>query len=430
VPERRGGKILVTILCGAGDRPIARLGGRTPLEAADTPHLDDLARRGAAALIDVIGADVTPESDSGAMALLGYDPLVHYTGRGALEGLGMGFWDGTGSSVGFRVNFASQDRASGRLDRRTARDLTDPELQQLAGEIRAAVDLSALGIEYRMKAFGRHRGILGFTSHVHELSGEVSNTDPGFRRVGAFGIPNEHHGGEPDVCLPLEDGEPAARTARAVNEFVRQSSEVLAASEVNARRVAEGKLPANVVLFRDAGHALPSLEGFAERTGRSLALYGQVPAEHGLCRLIGGRFVESKPADGQPEEEYYVEVARALFDDPADVILVHLKGADEPGHDDQPEEKAAALERIDRFYARELVEHAGPDDLVVFTGDHATPCELGIHSTDPVPTVACGPGVEPDDRVRFTEADAAAGGLPVRRAVELMPFLARQGAAA
>lgn len=426
----RDGKIVVTILCGAGDRPIERLGGRTPLEAADTPHLDDLARRGASARIDVIGAEVTPESDSGAMALLGYDPLVHYTGRGALEGLGMGFWDGTGSSVGFRINFASQDRASGRLDRRTARDLTDPELQQLAGEIRAAVDLSGLGIEYRMKAFGRHRGILGFTSHAHELSGEVSNTDPGFRRVGAFGIPNEHHGGEPDTCVPLEDGEPAALTARAVNEFVRQSSQVLAASEVNARRVAEGKLPANVVLFRDAGSALPSLEGFTERTGRSLALYGQVPAEHGLCRLIGGRFVESKPADGQREEDYYVEVARSLFDDPADVILVHLKGADEPGHDDQPEEKAAALERIDRFYARELVEHAGPSDLVVFTGDHATPCELGIHSTDPVPTVACGPGVAPDDRVRFTEADAEAGGLPVRRAVELMAYLARQGAPA
>src|SRR5947209_5654490 len=98
------GKIFVTILCGAGDRRIARLGDATPLEYASTPELDGLAQRGALGLVRVIGDEITPESDSGAMALLGYDPLVHYTGRGPLEGLGTGFWDGSGSSVAFRIN--------------------------------------------------------------------------------------------------------------------------------------------------------------------------------------------------------------------------------------------------------------------------------------------------------------------------------------
>lgn len=414
----------MTILCGAGDRPIERLGGRTPLAYADTPHLDELARRGALGLLRVIGNEITPESDSGAMALLGYDPLAHYTGRGPLEGLGMGFWGESGFSAAFRINFASQDRRSGRLDRRTARDLSDEELQQLAREIRDGVRLAACSeVEYRLTAFGRHRGILCFTSRSAQLSGNVSNTDPGFRKVGPFGVPNETYVHEPERCVALDDTDAAANTARAVNEFVRESSAVLAASEVNERREASGKLPANVVLFRDGGHELPDLEDFSGRTGLTLSLYGQVPAEHGLCKLIGGRFVESRPAPGQSDADYYRELARALPQDPASLVFVHLKGADEPGHDNQPQEKAAALEEIDRCYVKELVAGVRPQDLVVVTGDHTTPCELGIHATDPVPTLVFGEGVAPDDSWRFCEEQAAGGRLPVSRASDLLAHL-------
>jgi 2,3-bisphosphoglycerate-independent phosphoglycerate mutase len=415
-------KIYVTILCGAGDRPIERLGGRTPLEAAALPNLDALVHRGASARIEVIDDTITPESDSGAMALLGYDPLVHYTGRGALEGLGMGFLDADHPGVGFRVNFASQNHASGRLDRRTARDLSDAELQQLAAEVRAGVEVGGAGFE--LIAFGRHRGILSFRSDSLELSGNVTNTDPGFEKIGAFGVPTEGDASAPTPCMPLGDGVGAANTARLVEEFVARSAAILAASPVNRERLAVGKLPANVILFRDGGDRLPELEDFRARTGLTMALYGQVPAEHGLCKLIGGRFVESKPAAGQDEPDFYRELARSLPDDPADVVLVHLKGADEHGHDDEPRAKAEALERIDRHYVAALAEVAGERDLIVFTGDHTTPCEMGIHSPDPVPTVAAGEGIDPDRCERFDEREAEAGGLPVSRAVELLDFLA------
>jgi 2,3-bisphosphoglycerate-independent phosphoglycerate mutase len=255
------------------------------------------------------------------------------------------------------------------------------------------------------------------------MSGDVSNTDPGFRKVGAFGVPNPHNGGPPERCVPLDGSAAAAATASAVNAFVAESHEILAASEVNARRIAAGKLPANVVLFRDGGHRLPDLQDFCGRTGMSLSFYGQVPAEHGLCRLIGARFVDSRPAPGQGEEQFLGELAQALPADESQLVLVHLKGADEPGHDDQPLEKAAALERIDECFVAPLVARMRPEDVLVVTGDHCTPCELGIHSADPVPTLVCGPGVLPDASSAFTEEEAAGGGLPFTRATELLPYL-------
>src|SRR5581483_4427648 len=223
----RTGKVYVTILCGAGDRPIARLEDRTPLEYAATPNLDRAARNGVLGTVQVIDTEIVPESDSGAMAILGYDPLEHYTGRGALESLGMGYWKAGESNVAFRINFASQDEHSGHLDRRTARDLSDQELQQLAGELRAQLQLRSPKVAFELTAFGRHRGILSFTSSSVALSGNVTNTDPGFRRVGAFGVPERTPSSEPQACRALDDTAGAAATGAIVNEFVAASGRIL-----------------------------------------------------------------------------------------------------------------------------------------------------------------------------------------------------------
>ncbi len=124
--------IYMIILDGAADRKIRELGNKTPLQAANTPHMDILAQRGAESLITVIDEKITPESDSGSMALLSYDPQIYYPGRGTLEGLGTGFIPKGYHYVAFRINFASYDEKLGTLDRRTARGLEDKELQSLA----------------------------------------------------------------------------------------------------------------------------------------------------------------------------------------------------------------------------------------------------------------------------------------------------------
>lgn len=416
----------VVAMCGGGDRPIAALHGQTAFEAARTPAMDALARGGTLGLLTVISADITPESDSGAMALLGYDPLAYYTGRGPLEGLGMGFWDAAGASVAFRVNFASRDPATGRLDRRTSRDLTDDELAVLAEQIRTRVTLeSCPGVRYQITAFGRHRGIVCFTSRDVMLSGNVSNTDPGFRKVGAFGIPNDSYVPQALACRALDDSEGARATATAVNAFVAESAEVLQSAEVNLRRSEAGRLPANLLLFRDGGHTLPSLPDFTASRGQRMALYGQVPAERGLCRLFGGRFVLSRPARDQDAPGFYAELVTQITADPADLVFVHLKGPDEPGHDGQVAAKVAAIEEIDEHFVARLAERLRPADRLVLTCDHATPCELGIHSADPVPAVLYGAGVTANGGTRFCEREAAALEFPVARACELLPRLLR-----
>jgi 2,3-bisphosphoglycerate-independent phosphoglycerate mutase len=423
------GRVFIVALCGGADRPMAALGGRTCFETAATPHLDALARRGYSGLVEVIGPEIPPESDSGAMALLGYDPVVHYTGRGPLEGLGMGFWEDDGYSVAFRINFASWDPASGRLDRRTARDLSDDELLALVTEIRQQVRLDG-GVRLRLTGFGRHRGILALSSQVTPLSGQVGNTDPGFVSRGPFGVPVRVPAAEPLPCRPLIAGEAAANTARLVDEFVRASAAVLERSPVNKARRAAGRRPANLVLVRDGGDTLPALPGFTEQTGLSLSMYGQVPAERGLARLIGARFTRSRPSPGQPDREFYAELVPRLLADPAQALFVHLKGPDEPGHDGQPGHKTAAIEDIDASFIGPLVQALFPADTLVVTCDHSTPCELGIHAPDRVPAVVAGPGIAADAVAAFGEAAAAGGGLAAGRASELLPWLLQRREAA
>ncbi|MFD4002011.1 CMP-5'-phosphonoformate--3-phosphoglycerate phosphonoformyl transferase [Streptomyces rubiginosohelvolus] len=418
-------KVYVIVLDGAADRPVAALGHRTPLDAARTPALDGLARQGRSALITVIGEGIWPESDSGAMALLSYDPLLQYTGRGPLEGYGLGMVRDDGRVIAFRVNFASRDESAGTLDRRTARGLDDRHLQALAAAVRDQVSLADLGVRFDLFAFNRHRGILSFTAETGELSGQVTNTDPGFRNVGAFGFPVPDFDPRPLPARPRISAPAAMRAAHVVNAFVERSSVVLRSHPVNRERLASGDMPANLLLVRDGGDPPKPLAGFREKFGCSLTIMGQIPAERGLAELMGAEFAYSMPEPGETEAAYLNRAVRQVLDARTDVVFLHLKGPDEPGHDNRPHDKRRAIELIDSGFLRPLLEASGPQDVIAVTSDHATPCELGIHSDDPVPALVRAPGLEPDDTDRLTEGQAAGGDLPVGRAVDLMPYLVK-----
>ena len=413
-------KVYLIALCGAADRPDGE--SPTPLERAHLPHLDALAVRGANGLLTVIDGATPPESDSGALALLGYDPLVHYTGRGPLEGLGTGFLrprPGV-STVCFRHNVAGFDAERGLLDRRTGRDLTDPELQELLAQVRAGVDLADLDAEFEITGFGRHRGVIAFHSSAGPLSGEVTNTDPQYERLGAFGVPRATHSTVPLSCEACDDTPAARRTAEIVNAFVARSAEVLEAAEVNAVRRKAGRMAATRIILRDGGDRLPELARFEDLHDRSLTIYGQIPAERGIAGLMGASFADARQPAGHSAGAYYAELASALAGDAADVVYVHVKGPDEAAHDGDPQGKAAALEELDALFIAPLAANAGPGDTVIVTGDHATPWRLGIHSADPVPVVVAGPGLAADDVSVFSERAAAGGTLGHRRACELL----------
>ncbi|MGH3937697.1 MAG: CMP-5'-phosphonoformate--3-phosphoglycerate phosphonoformyl transferase [Pseudonocardiaceae bacterium] len=412
-------KIILLALCGAADRPAD---GPTPLDQARLPHLDALSVRGALGTLTVIDSDIPPESDSGALALLGYEPIEHYTGRGPLEGFGNGFLRPRAdvSTVCFRLNMASYDAGTQRFDRRTARDLSDVELQGLLDEVRTGVSLADHDAGFEVMGFGRHRGVLALHSATRKLSGNVTNTDPEYDRVGAFGVPRRHHGDGPVRCCPLDFSTASRDTANLVEIFLARSASVLAASEINRTRLANGKLAANQIIVRDGGDRLPELRPFRELHGRTLTLYGQVPAERGLARLMDAAWVDCRRAAEMNETTYYADLAEAVAKDSADVVYVHVKGADEAAHDRDFDGKVTALERVDQLLIAELLPRMRPVDTLLVTGDHATPWRAGIHTADPVPVLAVGGGVEPDGCTSFTETAARAGSLGHRRACELL----------
>lgn len=425
-------KILYVVLDGLGDRPSARLGGRTPLEKADTPCLDELAQKGETGLMDTIGPGIAPESDAAVMSILGYDVDEYYTGRGPLEshGAGMEVPDGC---LAWRCNFGTVEEDRGSVpegagpwrivDRRVGRNLTDEEARELATAVQENVRLDAATFEFR-HSIG-HRACLVIQSMEHRLSGDVDNCDPAYQRHGAFSVALEDPGTHVLRARPLRDTVSARAGAELTNQFMERSFEVLEQHPVNQRRRAEGKMPGNFILARDAGDRLPRLPSFQQRYGVHFGSLVEMPVEIGLAQLTGMGEVRVMSTADDPEKGFSDWADKTLGAlQQFDGLYVHLKGPDLFGHDGDPEGKAGCIEAIDRLYFGPLIKALRlPDMVIAVTADHSTPCDIRAHSADPVPLLISSGGLEPEGSLEFGESEAARGRLGKLRGPELVPRL-------
>ena len=413
-------RLLYVCLDGLGDEPIPELGYRTPVEAAETPFLDDLARRGSQGLVHTVGPDIAPESDIAVFAILGYDPREEHPGRGVLEaiGAGMEFRDG---ELAHRVNFATADGEE-IVDRRVGRDLSTEDARALAEEVNRDVGLE--GAAFELRATVEHRGAVVIRADDGALSAEISNTDPAYARQGSLGVALETFEDRVAWSEPLEDTIEARRGAGLTNAFVRESAKVLAASEVNRRRSHEGRLPANLILTRDAGDHVPDLEPIRDRFGPSWGCFVEMPVERGIAIALGMGEVEAS-RDRDPEARYSAWAALAAEAlDGYDAIYVHIKGPDVPGHDGRAEDKRDVCAIIDRSFFGEVLPAIDPGRTVIaVTADHATSCLRKAHTADPVPLAVTGPGVRGDGTLSFGEGAAADGFLGTIRGVDIVPRL-------
>jgi 2,3-bisphosphoglycerate-independent phosphoglycerate mutase len=412
-------RLLYVCLDGLGDDPVPELGDRTPLEAAKTPVLDSLAQRGRTGTVITVGEGIAPESDIAVFAILGYDPHEEHPGRGIVEaiGVGMDFRDG---DLAYRVNFATADWPR-IVDRRVGRDLTSEEAAALAAEVNEKLELPKATLELR--ATVEHRGTLVIRSEEGRLSADVTNTDPAYRKEGHLGVALETF--EPEVarCEPLEDSEEARRAADLTNAFVEESAKILDASEVNAARRKKGKLPANLILTRDAGDHRPQLQPIRERFGVEWGCFVEMPVERGIAILLGMAPVD---APRLRVEEDYAEWARLAAEalEGYDALYVHIKGPDVPAHDGRAEDKRDVIELIDRAFFAEVMPLIDPRRTVVaVTADHSTSSVRKAHTAEPVPLLVSGPGVAPDGSVAFGERACADGSLGRLRGVEILPKL-------
>lgn len=415
---------LYVCLDGLGDDPIPELDGRTPLEAAATPHLDSLAARGVTGTVVTVGPGIAPESDIGVFGILGYDPQEEHPGRGVLEvlGIGMDFRDG---DLAYRINFATAEWPE-IVDRRVGRDLSNEEAHALADEVNKTLRLP--GATFDLRATIEHRGALVIrTDDGAALSADVTNTDPAYERRGHLGVALETFEPVVATATALEASPEADRAAELTNAFVEGSARILDGSEVNVRRRQDGKLPGNLILTRDGGDHRPRLQPIAERFGMPWGCFVEMPVERGISIALGMQPVDVPRLDatgfGPAAEERYAEWAHLAADALGgfQALYVHIKGPDVPAHDGRAEDKRDVISAIDRAFFGELPSLDLRRTVVVVTADHATSCVRKAHTADPVPAVIAGGPVRPDGSEAFGESACAAGSIGTLLGPRLLP---------
>jgi 2,3-bisphosphoglycerate-independent phosphoglycerate mutase len=394
---------LLLIGDGLGDRPVPELGGKTPLEAARTPTLDRLAAEGESGLMDPIAPGVRGGSDTGHLAILGYDPYRYYTGRGPFEALGIGM-DVQRGDLAFRCNFSTVDDSLVVRDRRAGR------ITEGTKQLAEAVDgLRFEDVEAHFKESIAHRAALVLRGP--ELGAHVSDVDP-------------HEVGEKvwEARSTVPGDAASEKTARVLNAFVRKSYEVLKDHPVNVERSRQGLPPANIVLPRGIGPS-PDLPRFDPHWGVKSACIVEVGLVKGLGRYLGMDVIDvagSTAGLDSDLDSFGETVVRAFRDH--NFILANVKGPDVASHDMNAAGKVAIIEKIDAMIER-IITAMGGKMVLMFSGDHTTPVTYGDHTGEPCPVLFWGPTVRRDLVTSFGETAAGQGGVGRIRGLDVVRIL-------
>jgi len=421
-------KILYIVLDGLGDLPIKELNNKTPLEAAVTPNLDRLAQKGKTGIVYPAGRGIAPESDIAVISLLGYDAHKYYTGRGPLESFAEGLSVNDGDAA-FRVNFATVEQDGETIkDRRVGRNLGTDEAIALAKEINSKVTLSSATFEFK-NTIG-HRGVLVIRGMRSKLSGWITNTDPAYEREGVFGLAKEKFENFVAEAKPMpgyENSAEAKEAAILLNEFTQKSHKVLNESLVNKKRISENKLPANVILSRDAGDHLPKFPPIDSLYNLKFGSFVQMPVERGIALLTGMEIIDVPASTGHLDVDYPIWAKVALGSiKKYDGIYVHIKGPDEPAHDGDFNKKKEIIEAIDKFFFTSLLSQLDINNTIIaVTADHSTVCAIKAHSADPVPLLISGSNIKPDGSLSFSEKAARLGSIGELCGQDIMPLLVK-----
>jgi 2,3-bisphosphoglycerate-independent phosphoglycerate mutase len=419
-------KLVYIVIDGMGDRPIKELGGKTPLEVAETPCMDSLAKAGKTGLMYTVGKGIAPESDAAVVSILGYDPFKHHVSRGALETVGAGL-DMNNGDLALRCNFGTLggDNKS-ILDRRAGRNLTQDEANNLAQTINEEVQLDSYPVSLQIKSTSTYRAALVIHSKEMKLSGNISNTDPAYKRINSVGVADLDAEMILKTCYALDESREAKISAELVNEFTINATAVLDQHEVNKRREKAGKLKANTILSRDAGSMVPNFPLLRELYNLRFVCLADMNVERGISKLAGMSLVDLPPPSKDLEKDCKLRVKRLFEALPQyDCFYVHIKGPDEPGHDGDFNLKTKLISIVDSHFVGIMFQKINLEDyLVCITADHSTPCNLKAHSDDPVPLLIAGNKLQGDSVKKFSEKDCKTGELGVLvRGTELMPGL-------
>lgn len=407
-------KHIIILGDGMSDHPVESLGGRTPLQAASTPHLDKIARLGVTGRLITVPEGFPPGSEVANTAILGYDLNEVYEGRGPLEAASIGY-EMAPDDMAIRCNLISLaydgeilNHHGGHLSTEDGSELIKFLDSRLGSERVRFIP----GIQYRHLLI-----IKGGNKHI------ICNP------------PHDHPGENADDLMPAAATDPGSgdgrlspeQTSEMLCDLIMRSRELLASHPINQKRIAEGKLPANSIWPWSPGYRprMKKLHDIYPSLGRG-AVISAVDLIKGIGHYAGLEVIEVEGATGLADTNYEGK-AQAAIDAlrRCDFVFLHLEATDEAGHDGNIDLKIKAIEYLDSRVVRPILEETASWDepvRIALLPDHATPVESRIHVAEPVPLAIYTPGAEPDGTMTYDEESASHGSLGTLRLHEFMDY--------
>jgi 2,3-bisphosphoglycerate-independent phosphoglycerate mutase len=329
--------------------------------------------------------------------------------------------------LALRCNFATLGEGKNILDRRVGRNLTTEEASELSAAVNKELKLTSYPATFEFKNTLGHRAVLLIKSRDNPLSSHITNSDPAYALIDGLGVAQANPEMVVKTVEATDDTQAAKVSAGLVNEFIEKSHQIWENHPVNQKRAIEGKLKANVILTRDAGHMLPKLFNINQHYGVDFECLADMNTERGIAEMAGMESYLLAPPSGNLQADMELRVKMLLNDlSKHDCFYIHLKGPDEPGHDGNYKLKTEIIAAIDKYFFGPLLKQIDlKDTIICVTSDHSTPCILKVHSDTPVAVLIAGGNVVGDGRaVEFSEKNAAEGSLgTIQHGCELMPKL-------
>lgn len=383
-------KYIVLLADGMADRPIKKLGGKTPLMVADIPNINRLCSKGRCGHLTTVPRDMPPGSEVANLAVMGYNVREVYQGRAPLEAANMGI-ELHPEDLAVRCNLVCiqeghiKNHSAGHISTEEASEIIDYLNEQLASETLRFYP----GVSYR---------------HLLVLKEGVND----IRCTPPHDIP-----GKPFHDFLVEPTSlPGKPTADLLNHLIFRSQQILEEHPVNQKRIAAGKDPATSVWFWSSGKK-PRMKTLHELFGKTGAVISAVDLVNGIGVYAGMDVIHVEGATGLYDTNYRGKAQatiNALNDH--DFVYLHIEAPDEAGHEGNVDLKIRVLEDIDRLVVQHLVKETEQMEkkvTIAILPDHPTPCEIRTHVHDPVPFLIYRPGETPDAVQTYDEFSVRKG---------------------
>ena len=373
------------------DERIAKLNNKTPLEAANKPYIDLIAKKGCTGLFHTVPEGFKPGSEIANMCVLGYDVRTEFEGRGSLEAASIGVSIMPGE-MAMRCNLICvQD---GKIKNHSAGHISNEEAKEL---------IEFLQAELGNDVFTFHNGI----SYRHLLIMKGGN-----KQITCT-PPHDVPGAEVNSVLVKADVAEAEETARLLNELTLKSQELLENHPVNLKRKAEGKDPANSIWVWSPGYK-PSMKTLKEKFGiGSGAVISAVDLIKGIGVYAGLESIEVEGATGLYNTNYEGKAEAAIEAlKKNDFVFLHIEASDEAGHEGDVDLKVKTIEYLDSRIVKPIYEEVSRWDepvSIAILPDHPTPCAIKTHTASAIPFIIYNPEAEADKVEVYNEFSVKEG---------------------